>query len=277
MAGGRPRGRLGGEEAGGTLDRMAYLRRIGYPGSTEPTLETLRGLHVAHLQTVPFENLDIALGRLLLLDPGALFSKIVERRRGGYCYELNGLFALLLRELGFDVDLLSARVPNAAGEFGPDFDHMALRVRLEEPWLADVGFGELFLRPLRLGTPDGQPDDGKVFRITQDGDARILGMGRRAEPEKPRYRFTLRPRELEDFGPMNVWQQTSPDSHFTKNSVCTRVTPEGRITLSGSRLITTTDRERTERVLTASERIAILRESFGIVLENSGDGRDRRP
>jgi arylamine N-acetyltransferase len=127
-----------------------YLHRIGYSGAREPTAAALRDLHRAHLFTVPFENLEISLGRKIVCDEPSFLRKIVDRRRGGFCYELNGAFAALLRELGFEVTLLSARVPRESGGSTPEFDHLALRVDLEEPWLADVGFGESFLDPLRL-------------------------------------------------------------------------------------------------------------------------------
>lgn len=249
------------------VDVDAYVGRIDYRGSREPTLATLRDLHLAHLRTVPFENLDIALGRLIVLDPRSLERKIVERRRGGYCYELNGLFALLLRALGFRVDMLSAAVAKADGTgFEDAFDHMALRVRLGESWLADVGFGDLFVQPLRLEVRDEQPDGGKRFRITEDGPRRILWSHDGRADWKPEYRFSLSPRRLEEFEPRNRWTQTSPESYFTQNTICSRATPEGRITLSGSRLIVTAGRERTERILTDAERTEVLRDSFGIEL-----------
>src|SRR5712691_2098401 len=100
------------------FDIKAYLERINYHGSRAPTAETLRALQVAHLLTVPFENLSIHAGQPILLEGDALFTKIVSNRRGGFCYEANGLFAVLLRALGFDVALLTAEVANAAGEFG---------------------------------------------------------------------------------------------------------------------------------------------------------------
>src|SRR5689334_17036776 len=108
------------------LDIPTYLQRIAYRGSLQPTAATLRALHQAHMLAVPFENLDIHLGRPLLLDRPALFEKIVARRRGGFCYELNGLFAALLQALGFDVTMLSARVARTQGGFGPEFDHLTL-------------------------------------------------------------------------------------------------------------------------------------------------------
>src|SRR5437868_13558713 len=132
------------------MNVTAYLQRINYHGATAPTAETLRELHHAHMLAVPFENLDIHLGREIVLDDERLYAKIVERRRGGFCYELNGAFAGLLSALGFNVKKLAAGVARADGSFGPLFDHMALLVELEEPWLADVGFGEGFREPVRL-------------------------------------------------------------------------------------------------------------------------------
>jgi len=132
----------------GSFNIEAYLERINYHGSLAVTSETLRALQQAHLLTVPFENLSIHAGEEIVLADQALFAKIVERRRGGFCYELNGLFTALLRALGFEVAMLSAAVVNAAGELGPDFDHMTLLVTLAERWLVDVGFGESFREPL---------------------------------------------------------------------------------------------------------------------------------
>src|SRR5262245_26694734 len=132
------------------MDIEAYLKRIDYRGARTPTAETLRALHVAHLRTVPFENLSIHTGEPIVLEDEALFVKIVERRRGGFCYEANGLFAALLRALGFNVTMLSAGVANPEEGFGPDFDHMALMVTLDERWLVDVGFGDSFREPLLI-------------------------------------------------------------------------------------------------------------------------------
>jgi N-hydroxyarylamine O-acetyltransferase len=110
------------------FDLPAYLQRLNYTGPLTSSAETLRALHQAHLLAVPFENLDIPLGRPIIPEEAALFRKIVEEGRGGFCYELNGLFAALLRELGFKVTLLSARVARAEGGFGPEFDHLTLLV-----------------------------------------------------------------------------------------------------------------------------------------------------
>ena len=250
------------------MDVGAYLERLGYDGPLAPTLETLRGLHEAHYRTVPFENLDIALGRPITLGEAALFDKIVARRRGGFCYELNGLFAALLRALGFRVTLLSAGVLSQIhGDFGPEFDHLALRVDLAEPWLADVGFGDAFCRPLQLGARDEQRDPEGVFRIAEFDGWHVLEAQDAEGGWRPEYRFTLMPRALSDFAARCHYHQTSPDSGFTRHSTCSLPTATGRATVSDRRLIVTTDGVRRETELPdEAARAAALREWFGIVV-----------
>jgi N-hydroxyarylamine O-acetyltransferase len=248
------------------LNIPAYLERINYSGPLNPGLDTLRRLHRAHMLAVPFENLDIHLGREIVLDDAALFRKIVERRRGGFCYELNGLFAALLRALNFDVVKISAGVACEDGGFDPDFDHMALIVQLEERWLADVGFGDSFLEPLRFDERGEQTQDGEGFRIEEDEDRFIFS--RRFDNEwKPSYRFSLTPHEYEDFAGMCRYHQTSPDSHFTQKRLCSRATPEGRVTISDHRLITNARGSRDEKELASEEEyLAALRDLFDIRL-----------
>src|SRR5271154_108059 len=153
------------------LNVPAYLDRIAYSGALEPTAEVLRDLHRAHLLSVPFENLDVALGHKIMCDENGFVHKIVERRRGGFCYELNGAFAALLRSIGFQVTLLSARVPREDGSEGPEFDHLALRIDLDEPWLADVGFGDSFLEPLGLRSGAEGTHDGRKYRVMNYGNS----------------------------------------------------------------------------------------------------------
>ncbi|MET0650073.1 MAG: arylamine N-acetyltransferase [Pyrinomonadaceae bacterium] len=248
----------------------AYLERIGHRGRLAPTAETLRRLHVAHLLTVPFENLSIHAGEPVVLDDAALFDKVVGRRRGGFCYELNGLFAALLRELGFRVEMLSAGVANGAGGFGPDFDHMALLVTLEERWLADVGFGDSFVEPLLVDERAEQTQGTRAFRIEEDGGRLHLLRRDAGGAWEPQYRFRLEPHAYADYAEMCRFHQTSPDSHFTRNRVCSRLTPDGRLTLSGARLITTHGGERHERELANdAERDAALLEHFGISMRGA--------
>lgn len=256
----------------------SYLERIGYQGPLEPTAEALRRLHLAHLYSVPFENLSIHWGEPIQLDDEALFEKIVTRRRGGFCYELNGLFAALLRALGFDVAMLSAGVGRAAGDFSPDYDHMALLVTLEDRWLADVGFGDSFREPLRLDERGEQMEGNLAYRVEETGDGRLL-MARReeGEPWQPQYRFGLEPHGFADYAEMCHFHQTSPLSHFTRNRICSLATPDGRVTLSGMKLITTRGGEKQERELDEREYAEALREIFGIIASDSGQHRDREP
>ncbi len=268
------------------LDTAAYLARIGYSGSTTPTLATLRALHRAHLLTVPFENLDIGLGRPIVLDEGVLCAKIVGRRRGGFCYELNGLFAALLRALGFRVTLLSAGVRHsitAAGPtFGPDYDHLCLRVDLDAPWLVDVGFGDAFLHPLQLNSDAEQIDSGRDqpilisptegiwtdrHRIVAEGAWRHLQRRSWGGEWHDRYRFTLISRAWAEFTPMCHYHQTAPESGFTQRRTCTIATPSGRVTVGESHLIVTTGMARQETTFTdESARVQALREDCGIDL-----------
>ncbi|MFL6227281.1 MAG: arylamine N-acetyltransferase family protein [Pyrinomonadaceae bacterium] len=251
------------------MDVRAYLERINYRGSLEPRAETLRGLHLAHLLTVPFENLSIHAGEPIILEDEALFNKIVERRRGGFCYEANGLFAALLRALGFDVAMLSAEVARAGGGFGPAFDHMTLLVTLEQRWLVDVGFGDSFREPLRLDERGEQIHDGRAYAVRPDGSFLVLLQRSHDKGEwEAQYRFTLEPHEYADYAEMCLYHQTSPESHFTRARICSRATEEGRITLSEMRLIDTSrDGGRQERSLTSpAEYAQILQHHFGIVM-----------
>jgi len=249
----------------------AYLERIGYRGPLAPTAETLRGLHVAHLLAVPFENLSIHAGEPVVLDDESLFEKVVARGRGGFCYELNGLFAALLRELGFRVEMLSAAVARRDGGFGPGFDHMALLVTLEERRLADVGFGDSFVEPLLLDERAEQTQGARAFRIEEGEGGRLVLLRRDAGGAwEPQYRFGLEPHAYADYAEMCRFHQTSPESHFTRGRVCSRLTAGGRVTLSGSRLITTDGGERTERELAdEAARDAALLEHFGISMPRS--------
>jgi len=249
------------------MDIQAYLDRIKYRGSLDPTAETLRALQLAHLFSIPFENLSIHSGQPIILDDEALFDKIVMRRRGGFCYELNGLFATFLRALGFKVNMLSAGVAKEERRFGPDFDHMTLMVTLEERWLADVGFGDSFREPLLLDYRGEQVQDERAYQIVPDEDQLILKRRDNTVDWNNQYCFDLESYSYADYLEMCHYQQTSPQSHFTRGRICTLATPAGRITLSEMRFITTGKRgEREERVLTNEEDYAsLLREQFGIL------------
>lgn len=252
----------------------AYLDRIRYSGPTTPSGETLRALHRAHMLAVPFENLDISIGRKIVCDQRRFLHKIITERRGGFCYELNGAFAELLRALGFEVTLLSARVARADGSDGPDFDHLALRVEVpgvarDGPWLADVGFGDSFLEPLRLEPRLEQHQVRRVYRLTETaGRFSVEALVGDTNAEWSRqYSFTLQPRQLSEFKTMCAYQQTSPKSHFTRQRICSRVTAAGRVTLSDLKLIETVDGQCQERMLAGEDEWrATLQKLFAIVL-----------
>jgi N-hydroxyarylamine O-acetyltransferase len=244
----------------------AYLDRIGTARPAGPHLDALRVLQRAHLGAVPFENLSIHLGEPVRLDEAALLAKLVGRWRGGFCYELNGAFAMLLEALGYRVTLHSARAWGG-GRFGAPFDHLALRVELDSPWLVDVGFGRFSHYPVRLDVRGAQSDPGGVFEVVEHANEvgpPDLGVRRDGGWE---YRLDQRPYDLEDFVPTCWWHETSPDSHFTRSLTCSRLTDHGRITLSGHTFITTAGEVRTERTLTDDETLAAYRDEFGIVLD----------
>ena len=244
----------------------AYLGRIGMARPALADAAALRALHRAHQVAVPFENLSIHLPEPISLDEADLVDKIVRRRRGGFCYELNGLLALLLEALGARVTRLSAAV-YGGGKAGPPFDHLALAVRLPDgtgPWLADVGFGSHSDFPLSLDSRAEQDDPAGRFRLADagHGDVDVLKDG------EPQYRLELRARSLADFAPTCWWQQTSPASHFTRATICSRLTDGGRISVSDRTLITTTGTARTEQHLDRDEELlAAYRDHFGIVLD----------
>jgi N-hydroxyarylamine O-acetyltransferase len=228
-------------------------------------------LQLAHLNRVPFENLDIHRDVAIVLDLEAIFDKVVARRRGGYCYELNSLFGALLTAVGYRVDLVAARVASDGG-LGPEFAHMALLVQTDEqdvPLLVDVGFGDAFTAPLPLIGGAELFDRDRLVRLTRHGSQWAYEEDR-GSGWHMRYAFMTQPRQIADFQAMNVWQQTSPDSHFTAQAICSMLSADGRVTISGNRLIVTSSGERVERELLPSEIEATLRDRFGIEMPHGG-------
>lgn len=244
---------------------MGYLTRLAVTAPVMADAAALRALHRAHQVAVPFENLSIHMSEPISLAEADLADKIVRRRRGGFCYELNGAFALLLKALGFQVTRMAARV-YGDGQIGPPFDHLALAVRPPDgsgPWLADVGFGSHSDFPLLLDSRSEQGDPAGRFQLThtEHGDVDVLKDG------EPQYRIELRERSLADFVPTCWWQQTSPSSHFTRSTICSRLTDEGRVSISGRTLIQTNGTSRTEQQLASDDALlAAYRDYFGIVL-----------
>ncbi|MFJ6567768.1 arylamine N-acetyltransferase [Streptomyces sp. NPDC091292] len=243
----------------------AYLRRIGAERPTAPTATALRTLQHAHLWTVPFENLSVHFREEIVLAEDALVAKVVDARRGGFCYELNGAFGALLTALGFEVTLLQARV-YGDGRPGIPYDHLTLLVESDdgERWLSDVGFGGLSDRPLAFDDRDDQADPGGTFRLAEaaGGDLDVLKDGR------PAYLLDLRPRALRDFEAGAWYHRTHPASHFTRSLVCSIPTDDGRITLSGRTLTTTVGGEKhTTELADDAEVLAAYAKHFGMRLD----------
>ena len=219
------------------MDLEKYLARINITKIEPPSLAYLTRLMENHLIIVPFENLDILLGRDISLDRERIYQKVVERKRGGYCYELNGLFSWALQELGFKVDLISAQVfREKTGLYSPEFAHLALMVQLDRPYLVDVGFGgESFRRPMLF--PGGEMEDvggrRRLRRIDYDEDRHVVEFMEGVNP-RPQYSFTPQPRVMSDFQEMNVVHQTAKESRFTKGVICGLALENGWMMLRGN-------------------------------------------
>jgi N-hydroxyarylamine O-acetyltransferase len=235
------------------MDIQTYLERIGYDRSVRPDLDSLFGLHRTHLLTVPFENLDIHLDIPIHLTERALWDKIVVRRRGGFCYELNGMFAWLLKNIGFEVTYLNGRVYNHEGIRGREFDHLTLLVKIpteEQYWLADVGFGDSFIEPLRFGYNGEQAQGLYAYRIEPVQNGYDLFKRGLDKGWKHQYFFDLQPRRFPaDYEEACLYHQTSPKSSFTREIIISLATPDGRISLDSKTLTITINGKRTKHKL----------------------------
>lgn len=220
-----------------TMNQKAYLDRINYRGDLGLTLEVLNGLQKSHLLSVPFENLDIHSHRTIELDIAKIYEKIVERNRGGFCYELNGLFFELLKSLGFTVKKVSARAYDQAKGFGPEYDHLAVIVRINDTdYLTDVGFGEFIFHPLKIEINEAQLDERGEFRLEKYDDSYLQVRQKVEDKWSPVYIFSLTEREFSEYQVMCSYHQTSAESHFTQKRMCSMPNEGGRVTLAGDRI-----------------------------------------
>lgn len=247
-----------------------YLSRIGFTATPAQDLATLKSLQRAHLAAVPFENLDIHWSHPIVPDTAKFFDKIVVRRRGGFCYELNGLFNELLRRIGYETRLVSARVFNGSVH-GPEFDHAAIVARVgDEEYLVDVGFGAFTTEPLRFVIGEKQKDDAGVFVIRKFDDEYLEVAKRDNGGWQSQYIFRDIARELAEFAEMCDFQQYSPDSHFRKGKLCSIVIPNGRKTLTDKSFIVTTGDEKSETLVNSdAEFYSLLESEFGITAVSS--------
>ena len=254
------------------VDLQAYFHRIAYTGPAGPTLETLTGIVSRHVEVVPFENIDVLLGRPIELTPDALQRKIVTAGRGGYCFEQNGLLLLVLEALGFQVTPLSARVRlQRPRDHTPARTHMFLRVEIGGvPWLADVGIGGVSLSsPIRLDVDDEQGTAHEPRRIVRE-DGRFFHQVRFGDEWADVYEFTGEAMPLIDREVANWFTSTSPQSHFRLRLITARALPDGgRLTLVNRELSVRgrDGRAETHLITTPEELMSVLDESFGLRFE----------
>ncbi|MEM6630736.1 MAG: arylamine N-acetyltransferase [Bacteroidota bacterium] len=221
------------------MNILAYLQRINYLGDLSPNLATLTQLQMAHMLAVPFENLDIHAGREIRLDTKQIYQKVVEEKRGGFCYELNGLYYDLLLELGYEVRRISARVHSTEQQgYGAEYDHLALIATIDgKEYITDVGYGEFLLCPLVFEIDIEQQDiRGAVYAIRTHKEGYFRIEKRLESSWKPEYIFKPVARDYEEFVPMCNYQQYDPTSYFQKQKLISQLTPNGRVTLTSSKL-----------------------------------------
>ncbi|MEK6478052.1 arylamine N-acetyltransferase [Catalinimonas sp. 4WD22] len=227
-----------------------YLQRIGFQTKGSLSVDTLNQLHRAHVSQIPFENLDIHYHQWISLDTDKFYAKIVDRKRGGFCYELNGLFLEALKNLGFEAYFIACSVyVQPLQKFGPYFAHVAIVVEHKnEQWLVDVGFGSSFPEPLKIEFDKSQKQDGVIYSMRKINDTEI-SLDRSFDDGDtfiPMYKFTLHPRTLSDFQEMCEFHQTSDQSPLFQKKLCSIATANGRITLTPNHLIITENEKRTE-------------------------------
>jgi N-hydroxyarylamine O-acetyltransferase len=249
------------------MDTNKYLNRINCLGKKANDDETLIILHEQHVLHVPFENLDVHLNRLFDLELSNIYKKVVENNRGGFCYELNALFCWLLDNIGFKSRIIAARIFDDNGNLGPVYDHMAIYVETDKKYLADVGFGDLFIKPLEIRS--GIQSDGRnLFKLeTIDNNDFLLSMGSDQLNFQKKYTFNLSTVSIDDFAQICLDKQTKPESYFVKNTICTKPTNTGRLTLFNHKIIEKRGKERIEKAVNnESELKATLKTLFGLDL-----------
>jgi N-hydroxyarylamine O-acetyltransferase len=249
------------------MNKNEYFQRIGI-GKTNiaPNLENLKLLQKNHLLHIPFENLDIHWGKPILLDTEKFYQKIVNEKRGGFCYELNGLFNYLLNKIGYQSKIISARVSKGEGKFGAEYDHLAILAKIgDEEFLVDVGFGDFAAEPLKFVLDVEQIDENGVFLIRKFDEDYFEVVKKDSENWASEYIFKNLTRNLIDFKDMCLFHQTSPKSHFTRGKLCSLMTENGRKTLTDKRFIETENSEKKAmEIKSAEEFYRILESEFEI-------------
>ncbi|MFO0724959.1 MAG: arylamine N-acetyltransferase [Myxococcota bacterium] len=257
------------------IDLSRWLKRVGLASAPPVSLDGLNALHSAQALAIPFENLDVLLGRRIRLEPEALMNKLIERRRGGYCFELNGLLQHVLEGLGFSVKPLIARVwfgRNPADGVRPRTHHVNLVSLGDVDWLVDVGFGSpTSRRPIRMDLGEVQDIEGERFRLASAGELGIMLEHEFPSGWRNLYSFTLDRAYPLDFELSNHYTATHPESGFRAGPRVARVLEDGRITMSSDEIVRSWRDGREEKRPTprAAELIAVLEAEFGIALDEA--------
>ncbi len=249
------------------MDTEKYLRRLGIENTDIlANAESLKFLQKQHLLNVPFENLDIHWKRPILLDTAKFYKKIVEEKRGGFCYELNGLFCELLNKIGFPSKMVSARVADGKGNFSAEYDHMAILTKIDgADFLVDVGFGDFTAEPLILQLNVAQKDQTGEFLIKKRDDEYFEVTKKDGENWNSEYIFKDLAHDLAEFTEMCNFHQTSPESHFTQGKVCSLMLENGRKTLTDKKFIETRNGAKNETEIASEDEFnALLAREFEI-------------
>lgn len=244
-----------------------YLKRIKFLSTPKCDLATLIVLQNLHLKSIPFENLDIHYNNPIILNTNKIYEKVIIKKRGGFCYELNSLFYFLLKEIGFEVKLISTEVYQKNGTYSVDFDHMAIIANIDnQSFLVDVGFGKFSYSPLKIETNKQIKDEFGDFIFYTDGEYVIV-----SEIENDnilhQYRFRHQEKKLSDFENRCDFHQTNHNSHFKKNLVVSIITETGRNTLSKNQFKTTSNRKVTTTKFAEVEFEKMLDKYFKIKIE----------
>lgn len=245
-----------------------YLRRIDYRQTPQNNLQTLNKLHQKHLFAIPFEDLDIYFKKPLQVEIDSLYKKIIVEKRGGFCYELNFLFYNLLKEIGFDCTIVSSRIYDKREVLGCEFDHLSIIVKLEDNWLVDVGYGNLFTVPLKIVDGYVYQDREVTYKISQLSESNyILSESKNGYKFKKVYTFDMIPRKIEEFQGQIDFKQYSEESYFVQNRICSIPTEEGRITLFNDKFIKTIGTEKEQHTIqNNTEFYQILKREFDMTI-----------
>jgi N-hydroxyarylamine O-acetyltransferase len=250
------------------MELGAYLARVKFSGRPRPDLDTLIRVHRGHVENIPYENLDVQLGRTVTRDPAAIFDKLVTRGRGGWCYEMNGLLGWALDEIGFKVMRMAGGVGREQSGDEALGNHLVLRVELDQPFVADVGFGNGLIDPtplkagpirqrgLSFSLEEFEPDWWRFHN-----DPRLGG---------PTFDFELKPADPARLDERCAWLQTSPDSGFVLNAVAQRHLPDGRLAMMRGKVFKMLADELTTReIASADDYVATLADAFNLQLPDA--------